>query len=218
MRVCKRCHCSKPVEQFPQRTSSHSTKNICTDCRDKRVAEWYSKNASTKEITEKRCGYCEAVKPVSEFMRRRWSQDGVSATCRKCTLELNLQKAGSKLVAEKICPTCRTLKKASEFGFKALAVDHLSRNCKDCQRWYVIKSKYGIGKREYELLFQSQDGKCAICKRPSVEPLAVDHCHGSLRVRGLLCDKCNKGLGQFEDNTAFMLNAISYIDMNRSKQ
>ena len=68
-------------------------------------------------------------------------------------------------------------------------------------------------------MLQRQDGKCAICGHlPHGEDtyrlaknLAVDHDHITGRVRGLLCDKCNRGLGHFNDNVLLLQKAISYL-------
>src|SRR5437879_946420 len=65
----------------------------------------------------------------------------------------------------------------------------------------LLRRKYGIGLTVYETLLASQDGVCAICYRPGVAApyswLVVDHEHGTAppRIRGLLCQGCNMGLG-----------------------
>ena len=72
--------------------------------------------------------------------------------------------------------------------------------------------KYGLSETDYDELLESQHGVCAICGTgPNGENLAVDHCHESGKVRGLLCQSCNTGLGRFRDNTDFLANAIEYL-------
>ncbi|KKL94232.1 hypothetical protein LCGC14_1866700, partial [marine sediment metagenome] len=52
-----------------------------------------------------------------------------------------------------------------------------------------------ISREQYDVLFKKQDGKCAICHRHQrYQRLAVDHCHKTQVVRGLLCMQCNRGL------------------------
>jgi hypothetical protein len=78
----------------------------------------------------------------------------------------------------------------------------------------IIRRVYGITLAEYNKMFEDQGGRCAICGSPDeVEGrrLAIDHCHDSGRVRGLLCGKCNRGLGLFYDNKQLLENAISYL-------
>ena len=78
-----------------------------------------------------------------------------------------------------------------------------------------LRKEYGITKEHYKVLLDSQDGKCAICLNPQVASrknrLCVDHNHETKEVRGLLCDKCNQGLGYFDDNVVKLQGAINYL-------
>lgn len=85
-----------------------------------------------------------------------------------------------------------------------------------------LKRTYGITYENYLEIYKSQGEVCAICgrtelrrsyenKREQLLPLFVDHCHTSGVVRGLLCSKCNTGLGMFEDNKQSLSKAISYL-------
>lgn len=79
----------------------------------------------------------------------------------------------------------------------------------------VIRRQYGITLGDYEQMLVEQDFKCAICgNEDEVEGrrLAIDHCHDSGEVRGLLCGKCNRGLGLFYDNEDLLQNAIQYLN------
>lgn len=71
---------------------------------------------------------------------------------------------------------------------------------KKAWRKYMYKTLYGITQEEYNLMVEKQDGRCAICKRPPPPDkiLFVDHCHGTGKVRGLLCDTCNKAIGMLQ--------------------
>jgi hypothetical protein len=82
-----------------------------------------------------------------------------------------------------------------------------------------IKSVYGITLKDYEEMFEKQRGVCAICGNPETRKsrysgicrLTIDHNHITKNVRGLLCHKCNNGLGNFVDNPEILLKAISYL-------
>lgn len=75
--------------------------------------------------------------------------------------------------------------------------------------------KYGITTRQYDNLLVSQDGRCAICVTDvpgsRAEMFVVDHDHQTGRVRGLLCDACNKALGGFRDDPGLLDLAAVYL-------
>ena len=73
------------------------------------------------------------------------------------------------------------------------------------------RRKYGITAEQFETLQQVQNGKCAICK--TREASHVDHDHSTGRVRGLLCIKCNTGLGMFQDQAEMLDKAKAYLTM-----
>lgn len=78
---------------------------------------------------------------------------------------------------------------------------------------WMLRSKYKITTRRYHAMLDAQGGRCAICKQiPSNARFAVDHCHRTNRVRGLLCGKCNIGLGAFGDSAGRLKNAILYLN------
>ena len=72
--------------------------------------------------------------------------------------------------------------------------------------------KYGLSATSYYRLLASQGGKCAICGRLSLNKLlAVDHNHITGEVRGLLCQNCNTGLGQFSESPEMLDRAAEYL-------
>jgi len=78
-----------------------------------------------------------------------------------------------------------------------------------------IKTKYGITLDTYNSMYESQNGKCAICEGSfesgSRRGLVIDHCHTEGNVRRLLCRQCNTGLGQFKDSVSLLEKAIKYL-------
>ena len=79
---------------------------------------------------------------------------------------------------------------------------------------YELKRRLGLPFEDYELMVNNQNNLCAICKQPEKfnGSLAVDHCHESGDVRGLLCTNCNRGLGHFKDSVEVLNNAIKYLE------
>jgi len=81
----------------------------------------------------------------------------------------------------------------------------------DLTRRVHYKAKYGITICDYQNMVHDQDNKCAICGKESEKRLQVDHDHTTGKVRGLLCGKCNRGLGNYDENIENLLSAIEYL-------
>jgi hypothetical protein len=73
--------------------------------------------------------------------------------------------------------------------------------------------RYGLSGDDYDALLALQGGVCAICRKN--RPLGVDHCHLFNEVRGLLCNKCNLGLGMFDDDPDRLRAAADYLERSR---
>ena len=119
------------------------------------------------------------------------------------------------LCKKQYIPTASSQKFCSRECFKIVRARY-SRNL-----WY--KTKFGIGLDEYEQLYVEQDGKCRICGSTEIserngtrKTLAVDHDHETKKVRGLLCESCNLGLGKFRDNISILECALKYLKDNRN--
>lgn len=86
-------------------------------------------------------------------------------------------------------------------------------------RKHILKS-YGMTEEEFDTLLSSQNSQCKICKtdliptgtrEELVKIACVDHCHNTGKVRGILCRKCNSGIGYFKDNPDLVGQAVSYL-------
>lgn len=137
----------------------------------------------------------------------------------------------------KVCSDCGENKSLECFYNQASNKDGLAYRCKDCDRvararhYHTTKgkilkrntnrkNKYGITPEDFESLWESQEGCCVICNiklddgfSPSHKPnkAVIDHCHDTGNVRGILCTKCNKGLGMFNDSQEVLLRAHEYL-------
>lgn len=95
-----------------------------------------------------------------------------------------------------------------------------NRKNPDARRSVDFKRKFGITVDEYNEILLNQQGVCAICFKPEtsidhrtkqIRNLAVDHCHSSGKVRGLLCSRCNVAIGQLKDDITTLQSAITYL-------
>ena len=138
------------------------------------------------------------------------------------------------------CIECRTWKPRADFSVRGVwdGVVRYHHRCDTCQTARVAAGtagsdpmvirvrrqhlgvKYGITLEEYDALFEAQGGVCAVCRRPETAignggmpmRLAVDHDHVTGRVRGLLCQACNRAAGLFREDIAVMERAIEYLE------
>jgi hypothetical protein len=73
---------------------------------------------------------------------------------------------------------------------------------------------YGITRAQYDNMLILQNGRCGICNDVFNGKICIDHCHRSGRVRGLLCDFCNRMLGQARDSEDILSNALEYVKIH----
>lgn len=98
------------------------------------------------------------------------------------------------------------------------------RMCSACsdtnmrRRAKMLTEKYNLSLDDYQRMFDEQGGVCAICKDASRadDILAVDHCHKTGAVRGLLCSLCNTGIGMFCDDATIIQSAAMYLKKEAS--
>jgi hypothetical protein len=77
--------------------------------------------------------------------------------------------------------------------------------------------KYGLSPTDYEAMLQLQGGVCAICKSASKRRrLDVDHDHQTGKVRGLLCEMCNKAIGGLGDSVERVESALMYLKKHKA--
>ena len=128
----------------------------------------------------------------------------------------------------KHCSVCNQDKPISEFQVHNSSKDGYRYLCKDCKRKQSKKYRnpertktydrlrslksYNLSEFDYYNLVEKQNGQCIICNQKT--DLVIDHNHITKNVRGLLCSRCNVGLGLFKDNIQSLKNAIKYLQDN----
>lgn len=130
--------------------------------------------------------------------------------CTKCHLTLNHDDF---YVGRKSCKHCHRLVAKDNYysGIQRHRRRYLEN--RDTIREKVIFKKYRLTSEQYLEMLHEQGGVCAICCRPPSpkRKLAVDHCHSSGVVRGLLCSNCNSMIGLASDSPSVLSAAIDYL-------
>lgn len=114
------------------------------------------------------------------------------------------------------CRKCYRLKPITDFRFANTQQNKRHKICSACRNIHrkIIRD---ANREEYDSLLEKQNYSCAICGITAEEidkKLIVDHNHETLKVRGLLCWRCNSGLGFFKDNQIHLAMAIEYLVRN----
>lgn len=112
-----------------------------------------------------------------------------------------------------------TLQIPSDDGYKEYQKQWRLKNARRV-RSNKLKKTYGIDADDYDRMLLDQDHKCAICGGEETvshmtsqlkRALAIDHCHVTEKVRGLLCTACNTLLGNAKDDVDILLKAVEYL-------
>lgn len=158
------------------------------------------------------CRTCKQVKGPDEYPRDHGRRDGRGTLCLTCAA------AATSYYNSIADPEDLRLRKAASY----------QKNYGTTTRSYKLRTTFGISLAEYQEMFESQGGVCAICEKPEwvkrvnhadqVRELCVDHDHETGVVRQLLCAACNKALGYFKDNPDLMRRAALYVENHRSIQ
>ena len=139
----------------------------------------------------------------------------INKICNHCGIEKSLdtfvKSVNTKSGYRGICKTCSNSYYANR---RITHYDKIREYEKKFHKERRLRYQYNTTKEFIEDLKESQDNKCAICF--SEVKLVIDHCHTSMKIRGMLCSKCNVGLGQFKDDTIRLENAIKYL--NKAKE
>jgi 23S rRNA G2069 N7-methylase RlmK/C1962 C5-methylase RlmI len=155
----------------------------------------------------KTCTKCKTEKLESDFyeVRRKNKPIKLTARCKKCTCEDTAYSKKSDLSRES--------SKRASMRWKQQNLERVKNK--------ELERVYGISLDQYNAMLLVQEEKCAICEKEFANNqrrnLYVDHCHISGKVRGLLCQKCNQGLGLFDDNISFLEKAVSYLQRNKNE-
>ena len=168
---------------------------------------------------KKKCSKCKQNKDIACYDKNPQQKSGLHPACKECDKDIR-KRYRDKDIKEN--PEKRK-KRASEWhknNKDAISERHrvyyqMKKN-KDSFRNRKYLKLYNISIDDYNDMFIHQSGKCVICGVHQSElnrRLHVDHCHETGKVRGLLCGKCNRGLGLFCDNTQLVSNALKYLEM-----
>lgn len=181
------------------------------------------------------CSICKETKSIKRF-KKYTIASGLVCYVKNCIECASLGKKLERSRLRKIDPKCNycNCDLTDNNWYKSHRKNSVY-SCSTCHKNLDSQSfinhkngklkKYGITYSEYEKLFKEQSGVCAICFKEEKSKtsrlvnneslsMAVDHCHTTGKVRGLLCMKCNRAIGLLGDSVINLNNAIKYLNKN----
>lgn len=223
---CNKCKSVFPETHFMKRVSNIAVKYYCyKDDEKSKQRAWKSKLKNFFKITEEVyntmlnnqqhcCAICN--KHNSDFKRtlcidhNHTTNEIRGLLCTICNNGIGLLKKDVLLINEAI----RYLNKEKLLFIKDVINKKYTTKEPEYYSDRCIKRRYGINYQDYLNILKNQGDCCAICKLPKEQyhkNFAIDHCHNSGDVRGILCNNCNVGIACFNDNPNILLKAIDYI-------
>lgn len=140
----------------------------------------------------KPCSQCRRILPFDAFYKSERHRNGRKGPCIECS------KANARA------------REAATYRSRRQEIDRLRLPVRRAFYRSQTLRRYGLTLRDYQLMLENQSGGCGICGARS-HRLVVDHCHATGRVRGLLCQTCNKGLGALGDTVEAIRGVLSYL-------
>lgn len=237
--VCIRCGIAKSADHFsPNHRFESGHINVCKPCRNEQARLWRINNpekvaiAGKLKYARKRamnpvvsrpvrvteggrlCSTCKTRKPIAEFGLLSSSPDGISLRCKSCTRASGVNSRYRNLDAVRA-------KEREEYP--AMYAKNREKLLRRAGR-DRLATRYGMTIEKRQEMFDAQGGLCPICDRimqipdgPRPKIVAnIDHDHSTGKIRGLLCQSCNTGLGLFSDDTNRLAAAIRYLEHHRA--
>jgi hypothetical protein len=206
---CIRCEKTKPLEKFSRQSAvPDGRQSYCKEC----SADYIRARRSPPQVlSAKECATCG-----ERFIPAQRSQIYHSKKCK--VKALYWRRHPSK--EDNRCQACGKnishMRSNAKWCDEACARLGHRENHKAIVRRSRLKTQYGLTPETYDALLERQGGGCAICGSDEIrgygKRLAVDHCHDTNRVRGILCGKCNRGLGAFDHDPALLRAAAKYVN------
>jgi hypothetical protein len=181
----------------------------CEKCKHREYMRgWYARQRPAP-LPERKCAMCGKTflpKQETHIYDRRsckqravyWRQHSTEGNvCQACGKDLSHRRRGTKWCDQ----ACSRAAHPQRFR------DNVKRS--------RLKKQYGMTLEDYAVMLERQGGGCAICGTTEIRGFgarqAVDHCHASSRVRGILCGNCNRGIGNFNHDPALLAAAMTYL-------
>lgn len=207
---CKRCRNRRPQ---PKQEYIPLTEKICLGPCGRTLpatSEYFQSHNKAKDGLLNECKECRDVTRICGVCGTQKARRIVSGksryVCKECARRSSREAARRKGPV----PITDARRAANTRNRNKVRASGLTN-----QRVYRLRAHFGIKEEDYLQMLEAQHGCCAICKVRLAKRVHVDHDHETGNVRGLLCERCNIGLGYFSDSPERMRDAALYIESRR---
>lgn len=209
MFTCTKCGEEKSVKDF--RTSNTIERGhaaMCKACVLRGAHARHERNLLERERllaagANKTCVKCGLDKPIIEFTPSKAMRAGSLTRCKTC---VNVKHGGWRA------------RSRNGAGNQRARVPMNKEKLKAQWKRRRLRAKYNLTVTDRQLMLAAQEFRCAICEEPfdlekgTMHNVAhIDHNHTTGQIRGILCSKCNFGIGQFRENCLILVKAIEYL-------
>lgn len=202
--VCRRCKQELPSSEF------YGTEKSCKKCRNERAqqnkANGIRKRTPSAVIARgnRICTVCQKELPTSEFY-------GANAKCKPCFAKTYAPVAAKRRKERRAADpeAARARERELYQKWKQTRPEGWRRAVRNGR----LKETYGITIDDLDRMIEECKATCQICSEVQLDPykMHVDHCHTTGAIRGLICGKCNVGIGMFRDNPEYLIRAAEYL-------
>lgn len=160
---------------------------------------------------------------VRYVMEKSKMIDKKSKKCSSCQKDLSLENfpPDSKGIAGRhnYCYTCHNIKQREKYQTEKQGNTSWYQQRLKKQRTNFILKTYGITSEQYDRLVEVQNNRCSLCytEFSDKNKPRLDHNHVTGKLRGMLCNTCNLGLGLIENTPNFYQRVMRYLSLEADK-
>ena len=204
-KICSKCKLDKELSSFYYRKDKNTYDSICRECLAKYKREYYQKNKDRlREIDN-----IYRSDPERREKKNKKQREYYQKNKKKISEQNKIKRGGEN----------KELYNENQKLYRQNNPEKVTN--------YRLKSNYNITLYEYNEIFNNQDGRCLICNIELVHRLdnlksypsesilsgVIDHDHETGKIRGILCNKCNMGIGLLKHDTSILLSAVKYLEI-----
>jgi len=202
---CTKCHQWKLLAAFSP--CRHGLQPACKACRN----ETARAKPEVEPVAEKTCRSCQMTLPASAFWKSRHNSTGLQKECKACGSARKAAVRHPVTLTEKTCKDCGITKPAADFCIDVKRKGGLRSECRECTS---VRTRAGVYRLDLAATRElCARGCCEICGEAleQASERNIDHCHGTGKVRGVLCGPCNRMLANARDRSDVLVSAAQYL-------